>query len=176
MRRMMHSLLLTALLAAPCASTLAQGSAGDDIRELDDQVQDLKTEVLDIAAELNVLEQRLLYPSATRVTVSLALAPNTGFDLSAVEVRIDGSLVAHHIYSARELAALQKGGVQTLYIGNIAAGKHELGVSARGEIAPNADFVRTGHHVFTKGAGARALDITVDPAGPADSGIRIDER
>ena len=42
--------------------------------------------------------------------------------LDAVRLEIDGQLVAHYIYSAKELDALRKGGVQRLYVGNVATG------------------------------------------------------
>lgn len=176
MRSVMHSLLVTALLATPFATVPAQESPGDDIRKLDDEVQDVKTEVLDIAAELDRLERQLLYPAETRLTVSLALVPREGVQLSAVEVHIDGNLVAHHVYSAGESAALRKGGVQTLHRGNITLGKHELAVSAIGELANGADFVRTRRFAFTKGVDAKVLDITLDPAQPEVDGIRIEDR
>ena len=168
MWRVMHSWLLTALLAAPFALTQAQEPSADDIRGLDEQVQDVKTEVLDIAAEFNRLEQRLLYPSATRLTVSLAMIANEDVRLSAVEVRLDGDLVAHHVYSDGEVEALQKGGVQTLHTGNVAAGEHELAVRAIGKHAAGTDFVRRGRHVFTKGVEAKALKIMIVPTEAED--------
>lgn len=171
-----HSLLLTALLAVPFASVSAQTPTDDNIRKLDDEVQDVKTEALDIAAELNLLERQLLYPAATRVTVSLALGRGTDVELNAVEIRIDGDLTARHVYTAAEREALQKGGVQGLYTGNVPAGTHELGVRIIGRLTGGADFEEAGSHGFSKSVDPKSLDIRFDYAGREDDGIRIEDR
>ena len=165
MWRAMHSLLLAALLVMPPGSV-----AADDIRNLDDEIQNLKTEALDIVAELNLLEEQLLYPAETRVTASLALSNNRDARLGAVEVRIDGDLAAQHAYSAAEQVALQKGGVQTLFTGNVTAGTHELDVRVTGKYADGGSFETTGRHTFTKGVGAETLALAIDDAQLAVGG------
>src|SRR5215471_10698652 len=44
------------------------------MRGLDEQVQEVKSDVLSISAELNQLEEKLLYPSGTQVAIFIALA------------------------------------------------------------------------------------------------------
>jgi predicted negative regulator of RcsB-dependent stress response len=161
----MQSVLLTALLTMPFASVSAQLPSADDIRRLDHEVQDVKTDALDLAAELNLLEQELLYPAATRVTVSLALGQDSDVELSAVELRIDGGLTARHVYSTRELEALQKGGVHRLYTGNVTAGPHELGVRITGKAADGTSFEKAGRHSFSKNVDAKSLAIRLDDSG-----------
>src|SRR5580765_4831691 len=73
------------------------------MRDLDEQVQQTKSDVLSIAAELNQLEEKLLYPSGTQVAIFVALAKGDELRLDAVRLQIDGQLVAHYIYSAKEL-------------------------------------------------------------------------
>ena len=41
----------------------------EQIKGLDEQVQEIKSDVLSIAAQLNQLEERLLYPSNTQIAV-----------------------------------------------------------------------------------------------------------
>jgi len=82
MWRVIHSLLLTTLISVPLALVQAQSLSSDDIRNLDDQVQEIKTDVLDIVAEINRLEERLLFPSGTRLSVSLAIARQEDVTLS----------------------------------------------------------------------------------------------
>src|SRR5574340_524314 len=48
---------------------------------LDEQVQDIKTDVLSIAAELNQLEEKLLYPSDTQVAIFVSVAKGEKFRL-----------------------------------------------------------------------------------------------
>src|SRR6185436_2699643 len=110
---------------------------------LDDQVQQMKSDVLSITEELSRLEEKLLYPSGTQVAVFIALAKGDSMRLDAVRLQIDGKLVAHHIYSAKELEALRKGGVQRIYIGNVSTGDHQLEVLVDGKIEGGADFSRT---------------------------------
>src|SRR5436189_1121634 len=114
--------LLTVAVLMP-AAVFAQDKASQG---LDEQVQEMKSDVLSIATELNRLEEKLLYPSGTQVAVFVALAKGDQMRLDAVRLQIDGKLVAHHIYSAKELEALRKGGVQRIYVGNLAIGDHQI--------------------------------------------------
>src|SRR5215510_6006463 len=81
----------------------AQQNNQQQMRGLDEEVQQIKSDVLGIAAELNQLEEKLLYPSGTQVAIFIALAQGDQMRLDAVRLEIDGKLVAHHIYSAKEL-------------------------------------------------------------------------
>ena len=137
------------------------------MRDLDEQVQQTKSDVLSIAAELNQLEEKLLYPSGTQVAIFVALSKGDQMRLDAVRLQIDGQLVAHYIYSAKELEALRKGGVQRIYVGNVAAGDHELNVLVDGKLKGGADFNRTEHFTFHKEVKPKMVELTV--AGP-DSG------
>jgi hypothetical protein len=105
----------------------------EQIKGLDEQVQEIKSDVLSIAAELNQLEEKLLYPSNTQVAVFVSLAEGETFRLDSVEIQLDGKPVAHHLYTFNELEAFQKGGVQRIYTGNIRTGEHNLQVSAIGK-------------------------------------------
>jgi len=166
-------LLLTALFAAPPASTQAQELSGDDVRSLDDQVQALKTEALDIAAEMNMLEERLLYPSGTQLSLYLSIRRPGDIHLEAISIEINGETVMNHVYSAEELEALQKGGVQNLYMGNVIEGKHTLDVTVTGELSDGGNFKDTGHHEFTKGVEPKSLQIALGQPGPNGSGILV---
>ncbi len=134
------------------------------MRGLDEQVQDVKSDVLSIAAELNQLEEKLLYPSGTQVAIFVALAKGDQMRLDAVRLQIDGQLVAHYIYSAKELEALRKGGVQRIYVGNVATGDHQLEVLVDGALEGGADFSRTEHFTFRKEVKPKLVELTL--AGP----------
>lgn len=134
------------------------------MRDLDEQVQQTKSDVLSIAAELNQLEEKLLYPSGTQVAIFVALAKGDELRLDAVRLQIDGQLVAHYIYSAKELEALRKGGVQRIYVGNVATGDHKLNVLVDGKLRSGGDFNRTEHFTFHKEVKPKLVELTV--AGP----------
>ena len=135
-----------------------------EMRGLDEQVQETKSDVLSIAAELSQLEEKLLYPSGTQVAIFVALAKGDQMRLDAVRLQIDGQLVAHYIYSFKELEALRKGGVQRIYVGNVATGDHQLNVLVDGKLKDGADFSRTEHFTFHKQVKPKMVELTV--AGP----------
>jgi hypothetical protein len=95
------------------------------------------------------------------------LAKGDQMRLDAVRLQIDGQLVAHYIYSAKELEALRKGGVQRIYVGNVATGDHQLNVLVDGKLKSGADFNRTEHFTIHKQVKPALVELTV--AGP-DSG------
>src|SRR5689334_6876260 len=132
-----------------------------EMRGLDEQVQETKSDVLSIAAELNQLEEKLLYPSGTQVAIFVALAKGDEMRLDAVRLQIDGQLVAHYIYSFKELDALRKGGVQRIYVGNVATGDHKLNVLVDGKLKDGADFSRTEDFTFHKQVKPKLVELTV---------------
>ena len=134
------------------------------MRGLDEQVQEVKSDVLSISAELNQLEEKLLYPSGTQVAIFVALAKGDQMRLDAVRLEIDGQLVAHYIYSAKELEALRRGGVQRIYVGNVATGDHQLNVLVDGKLKAGMDFSRTQHFTFHKEVKPKLVELTM--AGP----------
>jgi hypothetical protein len=166
-----------AALALLCWASIAPGSAQEISREqmkgLDEQVQEIKGDVLAIAAELSQLEERLLFPSNTQVAVFVSLAEGAFYRLDAVEVQVAGRPVAHHIYSFKELEALQKGGVQRIYTGNLPSGEHELLVSVSGKLPSGADFRRSENFRFTKGVEPKMVAINLGQAEVDGVGIQL---
>ena len=155
------------LLCLGSAHGWAQQDDQQQMRGLDEQVQEIKSDVLSISQELSRLEEKLLYPSGTQVAIFVALSQGDPVRLDAVRLQIDGQLVAHYIYSFKELEALRKGGVQRIYVGNVATGDHQLEVLVDGKLDGGADFSRTEHFAFRKEAKPKLVELTL--AGP-DSG------
>jgi len=133
----------------------------EQIKGLDEQVQEIKSDVLGIAAELNQLEEKLLYPSNTQVAVFVSLVSGETFRLDSVEIQLGGKPVAHHLYTFKELEALQKGGVQRIYTGNIRTGEHDLQVSVIGKSAGGADFRKTESFKVNKDIGPKIVEISL---------------
>lgn len=153
--------------------TIAQDLSGDEMRSLDGQVQEIKSDVLDIASELGNLEERLLYPSNTQVALFVSLPADESFRLDAVKIEIDGQLATHHIYSFQELEALRKGGVQKVYTGNIVTGDHELRVTMLGKLDNGKDFNQSDSFSFNKGVKPKSLGITLAGPGSGQNGIQV---
>jgi hypothetical protein len=131
------------------------------MRGLDEQVQEIKSEVLSIAEELSLLEEKLLYPSGTQVAIFVALTEGDPMRLDAVRLQIDGQLVAHYIYSAKELEALRRGGVQRIYVGNVTTGNHQLEVLVDGQFASGKDFSSTESFAFRKEVKPKLVELTL---------------
>ena len=165
--------MLVMLVLGPVALAGAQDLSGADMRSLDGQVQEIKSDVLSIASELNNLEERLLYPSNTQVSIFVALAPDESFRLDAVQLTIDGELATHHIYSFKELEALQKGGVQRIYTGNVPTGNHQISVTFNGKLKNGNDFSESGDFSFSKGVKPKALGVTLAQPGFGSDAIQV---
>src|SRR5262245_22517019 len=161
------ALALALLGAISGVAGSAEEVSKQQMQSLDEQVQEIKSDVLGIAAELNRLEERLLYPSDTQVALFVSMKEGETFRLDSVSVQIDGAPVARHIYSFKELEALQKGGVQRIYTGNVATGDHRLDVAMAGKLPSGADFQRNQSFSFTKRVEPKLVGITLADAGDA---------
>jgi hypothetical protein len=176
MPNLIRSLLMVLLVCGPFATSSGQNLSGEDMRSLDGQVQEIKSDVLSIASELNNLEERLLYPSNTQVAVFVSISEDEEFRLDAVQIDIDGELATHHIYSFKELEALQKGGVQRIYTGNIATGEHQLSVTMLGKLKNGEDFSESQSFAFAKGVEPKTLGVTLGGPGAGNNGIQVGDR
>ena len=90
-----------------------------------------------------------------------------------MQIQIDGQLVAHYIYSFKELEALRKGGVQRIYAGNVPTGAHQLDVSVAGKLDGGADYSHTEHFSFNKGVEPKLLGLTVSGPGSGRGPIEL---
>ena len=150
---------------AVCLQASAQDGTREEMRSLDEQVQEIKTDVLTIGRDLALLEERLLYPSDTQLAVFLEMSAQSDFRLDAVRIEIDGSAVAHHIYSFKELEALENGGVQQVYTGNVTTGSHQMLVAVNGKLPNGKDFSSSETFSFSKDIDPRLLGLTLTAGG-----------
>ncbi len=172
MSRLIRISMLVLLGCSPMV-TSAQSLSGNEMRSLDGQVQEIKSDVLNIASELGNLEERLLYPSNTQLSVFVAIGAGEEFRLDSVQIEINGRLATHHIYSFQELEALQKGGVQRIYTGNIVTGAHQLRVTMMGKLENGKDFDATNSFEFAKGVKPKTLGITLGGPDFGANGIQV---
>jgi hypothetical protein len=160
--------IATLILSFPL---LAEEVSREQIKGLDEQVQEIKSDILGIAAQLSLLEEKLLYPSTTQVSVFVSLESGDKFRLDALEIQLGGELVTHHLYTFKELEALQKGGVQRIYTGNIKSGEHDLQILLTGKTASGADLRRSESFKFSKDVGPKMVEIHL--AGPGAQNITL---
>lgn len=169
-RSILWAVVLGLLSGSVGSPGVARAGSKEQMQGLDEQVQEIKSDVLGIAAELGRLEEKLLYPSNTEVALFVSLDGSPTFRLDSVQIQIDGEPVARHIYSFKELEALQKGGVQRIYTGNVPTGEHQLEVSVAGKLPGGEDFSGSESFGFSKEVEPKLVEIKL--AGQA-SGASI---
>ncbi len=137
----------------------------EQVKGLDEQVQEIKGDVLAISAELNQLEEKLMYPSNTEVSVFVSMRPKDDMMLDSIEIQIDGKPVSTHIYSFKELDAIKKGGVQRVFTGNITTGTHDMEVTVMGKTSGGSDFTRTESFKVNKEVSPKIVEVALSGQG-----------
>jgi len=163
---------LAVLMCLP-PNSWSEALSREQIKGLDEQVQDIKKDVLAISAELSLLEEKLLYPSNTQVSLFVSVVKDSQYSPDAVQIKIDDKDVAHHIYSFKEVGALHRGGVQRIYTGNLRGGKHKLDVSVIGKLGSNDNNKEKATFTINKDIGAKLVEIKL---GSGDSLIEIKDQ
>ena len=93
---------------------------------LSTELEDIKKQVLKLNRDLFILEEDLLFPASTQVAVFVSVDVGRFFKIDSVELKINDKNVAGFLYTERQRKALEKGGIQQVYLGNLKEGKHQL--------------------------------------------------
>ena len=156
-----------AAVAVPVASPVptadaAPGRAGStEARSLDDRIQDAKSDVIQLNRDLMVLEEELLFPGNTQLAVFVSMDVGKLFSLDSVQVKLDDKVVANYLYTATEVAALHRGGVQRLYLGNVKAGSHALVAFFTGKGPHDRDYRRGTTLTFDKSTDPKYIELRI---------------
>ena len=151
-------LVLLGLLVMINGSSQAQES---DQLGLLQSTESIKQAMLELNRDLFILEEELLFPGDTQLAVFLSMNVGHYFQLDAVKLSLDDKPVTHYLYSERQVDALQRGGVQRLYLGNIKAGEHELVAVYTGRGPEGRDFRRAVSLNFEKQTGSKQLELKI---------------
>lgn len=144
---------------AVLAST--EAASRDEFRALDQDVQQLKKEVLDLNRDLFLLEEELLFPANSQVAFFISMDVGEYFELDSVSLKIDGKEVANYLYTQREAGALLRGGVHRVHMANLKTGDHELVAVFTGKGPQARDYRRGATMNFDKGIGAKYLELEI---------------
>lgn len=155
------------------AAALAEGQSREQLKGLDEQVQELKTDVLGIAADLSRLEEKLLYPSNTQASLFLSLGEGETFRLDSVAIEVDGKPAVKHLYTYKELEALRQGGVQRIYTGNLKTGEHDLHVTVTGKSESGDELRREAGFKIDKGVGPKLVELVLTDSGSGSRSITL---
>ncbi|WP_105103448.1 hypothetical protein [Microbulbifer pacificus] len=157
----MYRILMATVLLMLAVVTNAQEVSREEIRGLDEQIQDVKEDVIGLTSELNRLEEKLLFPSNTQVALFVSLPDSKEFSLESVEVKLDNQIVAHHLYTYREIEALQQGGVQRIHTANVQTGAHPLEVTYFGKSKSGKEYRATASYSVEKAVGPKFVEIQI---------------
>lgn len=124
-------------------------------------IQDIKQQTLELNRDLFILEEELLYPADTQVSVFVSLDIGHFFKLDAVKLSIDGEVVTNYLYTDRQVSALRRGGVHRLYLGNLKSGEHEVVAVFTGFGPQGRDYRRGTQLVFDKQSGPKHLELKI---------------
>ena len=145
------------------ASMLAavESESRDSFRSLDQDVQELKKEVLDLNRDLFLLEEELLFPANSQVAFFISMDVGEYFALDSVSLQIDGKEVVNDLYTDREVDALLQGGVHRIHMANLKTGDHELIAIFTGQGPHTRDYRRGATVAIDKGIGAKYLELEI---------------
>ncbi|HWK82427.1 MAG TPA: hypothetical protein VNS61_01710, partial [Caldimonas sp.] len=170
---------LTVAAAAPASSASAPGTAANAASAplaavapasaasaplaatLDGRIQDVKSDVIKLNRDLLVLEEELLFPANTQVALFVSMDVGNMFELDSVQIKLDDKLVANYLYTALEVQALHRGGVQRVYLGNLRTGNHELVALFTGKGPHERDYRRGATVKFEKGTEAKYIELRI---------------
>jgi hypothetical protein len=147
------------------ASAAASAAASTPVEApkpaLDTRVQALKAELIRLNRDLLVLEEELLFPPGTQVALFVSMDVGKLFELESVQIKLNDKVVAQHLYTAQEVQALHRGGVQRIYMGNLKAGTHSIDAFFTGRGPNERDYKRATTLKFDKGAEPRYIELRV---------------
>lgn len=158
--RIFGAVVFLGLLSFAQAS-FAEGDGQGQGAAATDELETLKKEVLELNRDLFVLEEDLLFPASTQMAVYVSVDIGRYFEVDAVKLTMDGKEVTHHLYTARDLDALRRGGVQRLYVGNVGTGSHELVAIFTGYGPDHREYTRASDLKFVKETGAKYVELRI---------------
>lgn len=136
--------------------------ADKDPKTMQKEMQDLKEKLLQVNRDLFILEEDLLFPSSTQVNVFVSYDALEYFQLDGVTLKINDRPISNHLYTERELKAMNRGAVQRLFTGNLPVGEHELVAVVTGVGPEGRDYKRAVSLAFEKTSGTKYIELKIE--------------
>ncbi len=133
----------------------------NEVQKISRDIQLLKGEVIDLNKDLRLMEEKLLFPSSTKVSFFVSITSGQFFALESIKLKIDGRFVATHVYPEKQRQALLRGGVHKLYTTNLSEGKHNVIAFFTGIGPGGRAYKRATEAVLKKGPGSQYLEISI---------------
>ncbi|MEM7079512.1 MAG: AraC family transcriptional regulator [Pseudomonadota bacterium] len=129
--------------------------------ELDREMEDVKKALVELKRDLVILEEDLLFPASSQVSVFLSMDIGDLFQLDAVTLKVNGKEVTHHLYTEAQVDALYRGGVQKLYVGNVKQGQNRVTAFFTGKGPSGRDYKRATTVEFDKGFEPTFIELAI---------------
>ncbi len=139
-----------------------EGGATKDPATMQQEMQDLKEKILQVNRDLFILEEDLLFPSSTQVNVFVSYDSLEYFQLDGITLKFNDRPISNHLYTERELAAMNRGAVQRLFTGNLPVGEHELIAIVTGIGPQGRDYRRAVSLDFDKSSGSKYIELIIE--------------
>ena len=113
---------------------------------------------------ISQIEQNQVNPSVgslKKILDAIPISMGEFFTLESIKIKLDGSIIASHLYSDKQRQALARGGVQRLHMTNLNNGLHTLSAFFTG-LGPNGrPYKRATELQFTKGKGSQYIELAI---------------
>ncbi len=176
----MKRFLTVLLWAALAMSARAQDATPDEVERLagerfqllEGQVQSLKRDILGFSRDLHSLMKEALFPAETQLAVYISADSAVGFQISSLQITLDGKAIANRVYSPAENGALREGGVQRLFLGRVDPGKHKLTISYLVSEAEGRSFRGDKSFDFSKDETSKILEVIISGGTQPDLNLK----
>ena len=158
---LLGSATLSPAWGADATPAPAVAARAPDAATLDGRVQDIKSDVIKLNRDLLVLEEELLFPANTQVALFVSMDVGKMFELDSVQIKLDDKMVSSYLYTPLEVAALHRGGVQRIYLGNLKVGEHELVAYFTGKGPHDRDYKRGATVKFEKSTDPKYIELRI---------------
>ncbi len=129
--------------------------------ELAKRTEDVKKQVIQLNRDLFLLEEDLLHPASTRLSVYISMDYGSFFSIDSVRLQLDGKPVTAFLYTGKDVEALKRGAIHPLFTGSIPTGQHELVAVFTGIGPRKREYKRAVSLDFEKSTSERAFEIQV---------------
>lgn len=161
------SLITVDLAFAKASDEQVISQSGGDLdsnlnSELASELEQIKSEILKLNRELFILEEDLLFPASTQVAIFVSVDVGKFFTLDSVELKINDKDVVGFLYTQQQRKALEQGGIQRLYLGNIKVGTHQLTAIFTGVDGEGRATKRAISHQFEKDDETVMIELKIE--------------
>jgi len=151
----MRKILMCFVLIIFCSS------ANANTQSIAEKIQVLKQQAVLLHKDLAQLEQDLIYPSSTQVSIYVAMNIEKGLALGSLVLSIDDVVVARSVYNKDQNSALNLGGMQRLYLGNLSVGEHRFKVIVKAVDANDMVITLTGEAGYYKSSEPLSISLNL---------------